>query len=165
MTEAPIRCQILLMRLARYTPHAVYVPGKYLVLADNLSRNPQCVDETSKEQEFTAEIEAHVSYTIEKFKISADQLNKLKREVRNDVVLQQVISYTRNGWPSEAIAEQVKSYFSEQSNLSVTEDDLLLYQHRLVIPKTIQRQMLQRIHDDGHMSIHKCRKRASQSVW
>ena len=59
----------------------------------------------------------------------------------------------------------MKPYFSGQSNLRVTEDDLLLYQHRLVIPKTMQRQMLQRIHDDGHMSLHKCIKRASQSVW
>ena len=37
LCDAPAHCQRLLMRLARYSPHAEYVPGKYMVLAVMLS--------------------------------------------------------------------------------------------------------------------------------
>ena len=39
LCDAPARCQRFLMRLARYSPRAEYVPGKYMVLVDMLSRD------------------------------------------------------------------------------------------------------------------------------
>lgn len=44
-------------------------------------------------------------------------------------------------------------------------DGILMRGSRIVIPKALQEEMLQRIHTSGHQGITKCRERARQSVW
>ena len=43
-------------------------------------------------------------------------------------------------------------------------NDLLLFRDRIVVPNSMRIDILNRIHD-GHMSVNKCRARASNSVW
>ena len=46
-----LRCQRLLLQLMRFKPNAEYVPGKELVVADTLSRNPLSVSPKTSETE------------------------------------------------------------------------------------------------------------------
>ena len=41
---------------------------------------------------------------------------------------------------------------------------LLVYENRLVIPESMRKEILLRLHD-GHLSLSKCRKRLQYSVW
>ena len=43
-------------------------------------------------------------------------------------------------------------------------DDLLLFRSRIVIPKGLQKEILQKIHN-GHQGIVRCRQRISSAVW
>ena len=40
LTQAPLRCQRMLMRMMQYNAEAVYVPGKQHIIPDYLSRHP-----------------------------------------------------------------------------------------------------------------------------
>ena len=54
-------------------------------------------------------------------------------------------------------------YWEKRSHFSVV-DDLLLYDERIVIPRSLRLEILNCIHT-GHLGITKCRARAQASVW
>ena len=61
-----LRCQPLLIQLMRFKPNAEYVPGKEIVVADTLSRNPLSVSsETSETEDVRAEMVRLVSTEME----------------------------------------------------------------------------------------------------
>ena len=58
LSSAPARCQRLLMRLSRFSANAEYVPGKFMVVADNLSRVPISNGTDKIEEDLTPIVEA-----------------------------------------------------------------------------------------------------------
>ena len=60
LNRVPLRCQRLVMRLMKYNPAAVYIPGKQLVVADALSRAPDASVDTPTSQ-LAKEIFLHIS--------------------------------------------------------------------------------------------------------
>ena len=59
--------------------------------------------------------------------------------------------------------ENVRPYWSVRGELSL-QGDLLLRGRRTVVPKSLQKETLQKIHS-GHQGITKCSLRATSSVW
>ena len=159
ITESPIRCQRLLLRLARYSPRATYIPGKYMVVADTLSRG-----NFSKPDKNDIEREVHC-YSVgimNLINVSEHQLKIIYENQQRDPVLKSVFSYTLSGWPEE-MSTEMKEYYAVRGELSVY-NMILVYRNRLVVPKNMQNDMLRRIHE-GHFSLSKCRNRAQLSVW
>jgi len=64
LSVAPACCQRLLMRLSRFSAKAEYVPGKYMVMADNLSRAPLDQEENEAEKDILPQIDAYVGSLI-----------------------------------------------------------------------------------------------------
>ena len=72
--------------------------------------------------------------------------------------------YCSQGWPDKSTIDRAYlPYTQVQEELSV-ENGLLLEGSRLVIPKPLQTDILQKLHS-GHQGVVKCRERAKQSDW
>ena len=165
LSAVPVRCQRLLMRLAEYSVQASYTPGKYMAVADALSRQPTVESDT--EPADTMEIEEHVEAIVQMLPASANQIKEIKRQQLLDRDLSRVIEHTLEGWQNMTLQldPALTAYWADRSHLSLVDGTLLLYNDRIVIPATMRKEMLHRIHSDGHLSLDKSRSRAQESVW
>jgi transposase InsO family protein len=161
LVDAPVRCQRLLMRLARYTPTAEYVPGKYMVVADTLSRDVMPCGDVN--DELSREVQEFAVHSIRSLPVSETRMEAIVREQNRDDVISRVKTFTIEGWPSKA-ENDLSEYYEARGYLSIV-NDILIFRDRIVIPKDMRVDILNRIHNDGHLSLNKCRRRAQDSVW
>ena len=147
--------------LMRFKPKAEYVPGKELVLADTLSRNPLS---NPPETSHTEDVKAYVDTAEMMRPVSMAKMESIKSAIPNDPQPSHVLDYTVNGWPkyAEDVPEQLRPYHAVRGSLSVV-NDKIIYQNRLIIPSALQTDILERVHD-GHQGVTKCYKRANTSV-
>ena len=151
LDKTPARCQRLLMRLMRFNPVAVHVPGKDLVIADALSRHPQ--NHTTDEMELEENVQAYVDAIVESWPTSTPRLQTLRHETARDPELQKVSHYVMTGWPSK-IPEDLQHYQQYQGDLSQV-NGLLVLNNPIVIPKSQRRNILKTLHET-HQGIEKC---------
>ena len=164
LDQVPVRCQRLLMRLMRFTPVAEYLPGEKMYVADVLSRHPVGKPGSSDEQ-LAEQVNCHVDEVMSTWPASDDKLDEIRNATKNDEVLTGVAQYTLHGWPkyTNDVPEIYKQYYSVRAHLSIA-NGLVLYDNRIVIPRAMQRDTLEKVHT-GHLGIAKCRERAATSVW
>ena len=151
------------MRLLRFTYTISHIPGKELTVADALSRAPVS-DPTSAYTQFNKEVDVYVNLVLESFPATEKQLKRIQEAQTEDAVCSQVIKYCKEGWPNkEMLSGPVKPYFQFADELNV-QKGLLLKGSRIVIPASLQIEMLDKLHS-AHQGIQKCRERAQQSIW
>lgn len=163
LDNVPLRCQRLLIRLMRYKPEVVYVPGKTLVVADALSRSPRSY--TSELTDTHSDVECYIATVVQDIPASPSRMDRIKAATANDNELQAVIKLIRNGWPEykDKVPQNVRAYVKVKSELTET-NGLVIRGCRIVIPKSERAEVLKRIHA-GHQGLLKCRDRANSSVW
>ncbi|XP_050548981.1 uncharacterized protein K02A2.6-like [Daktulosphaira vitifoliae] len=152
--SVPIRLQRMMLKIQSYDLKVDYIPGKQLVLADTLSRAPlHDVDTNDLEEELVA----HVKSFTENLAIEETQLEKIKKETANDLVLKKIIQVYLTGWPTNKnlVEDCLKPYWCYRDEINVI-DNLVFKGHCLVIPHSLRSQMLNLIHE-GHMGIERCR--------
>ena len=163
LDELPVRVQRFRMRLMRFQFTISHVPGKDLVTADTLSRAPtaEC---TQDDRLLHEEAEVYVRYVLQSLPATEKKLAEIREEQEKDTECKQLVTYCLEGWPlKHQLYGPIKKYYYVAAELSV-QNGLLLRGSRLVIPASLQRDVLNRIHE-GHQGITKCRERARQSVW
>ena len=142
------------MQLLRFTYTISHIPGKELTLADALSRAPVS-DPTSADTQFSKEVEAYVNLVFESFPATEKQLKRIQEAQTADAVCTQLYKYCEEGWPhKDLLPNAIKPYFQFSGELNV-QRHLLLKGSRIVIPTSMQLEMLDKLHH-AHQGIQKC---------
>lgn len=152
----------MLIRLARFNITAKYTQGKNMFVADTLSRCP--LSSTGGEElqnDITERTDAITSF----WPASDAYLERLREETSKDVCLQIAMEYVKKGWPEykEDVKLGARNLYAIRGELSEW-NGLLVKGERLTIPHSMQKEVLQKIHE-GHLGINKCRERVNQTVW
>lgn len=154
LSKTPPRLQRMLLRIQPYDANIQYKPGRELVYADYLSR--------IKPTEGPAiDLEA----TIHTIQVSNKQLERVRDATTSDAQLSTLREQVTVGWPESVttVPKSIRQYWSVKDCISV-EDGVLFLGNRLIIPETMQKEYLDRIHS-GHLGVTKCQLRAKESVY
>ncbi len=139
----------------------VYRKGKQKELADTLGRAHGLTEEATA---FERDVET--VNMMEYLSVSAARVDDIKAQtVVADSELQMVVDVVRNGWPEskKQLPVQVTPYWSMRDELS-TQDGLLFRGQRVVVPKSLRRDMIKRVHS-AHMGIESCLRRARECLY
>ena len=162
LSDCPLRIQRLLLRVQRYDLKVSYTPGKFMYTADTLSR---AVDPEADQNQREEDIGIHVDSVIETLPVSSDRKKQFVQETKKDKQLQDLLQVIREGWPADKHKCQlsVREYWDSRSELSEAHG-FILKGNRLVVPRSMRKQMLNSIHE-GHLGIEKCKRRAREVLY
>lgn len=149
--DMPPRLQRLFLRLMRYEFTLQFVPGKQLILADALSRI-----RTGSSASTTDDVDVHATGVLSTL-VSDKTKARLVKETAQDSELQDVIHGLMRKAPLQG---KFKPFRSELSFI----DGVLLKGSKVVIPRSLRLEMLQRVHC-GHLGLGKCQSRARQLMF
>jgi hypothetical protein len=150
LNQCPLRVQRMLLRLQKYDLKVHYTPGKYLVTADTLSRsNPTAATDSANVEN----VQLHVDMVINTMPMSDHRLEEIRRETASDPELMSVMQTILDGWPANRVncKPETTEFWNVREQLS-TADGIILNGTRVVVPRTMRKTVLKKIHE-GHMGI------------
>lgn len=164
LNNCPIRVQRLLLRVQKYDLDVSYTPGKYLLVADALSRahesNNVYSDNTTEDV-----VEAYIHMIMNTMPVSDAKMREIRQQTADDATMQALQDIILKGWPQakSECSPAVQDYWNFREELSIAEG-IILKGSKIVIPQSMRRLMLDKIHE-GHLGIEKCRRRAREVIF
>ena len=159
IANAPPRIARMMLRVTKYDAEVKYVPGRDVPVADALSRLNPCEGKEIAEMDITVH-ELHLQLNA-----SQEKIRKIQQEGEKDeeIILLKKIIY--EGWPHTRAEcpPRLLPYWNYRDELSVA-DAVVLKGSRIVIPRSLQAEVLQQIHL-AHQGAEKCKLRAKGSVF
>ena len=162
LDELPVRIQRFRIRLFRFSYDVTYVPGKDQTSADALSRAPVDRPLSVGDIELANAVEEYAVSSVSSLPATEKRFREIKEGQKVDPIISKVREFCLSGWPVD-VPHEFRSFYSVSSELSVV-DDILLKGSRLVIPPSLRRDIIERIHE-GHQGMVKCLDRVRMSVW
>lgn len=164
LDRTPLRCQRLLMRLMRFNATAEYVPGKTLVVADTLSRQPQ--RDAAADELLAEDTVLYVDMVRQCWPASDEKLQEIAAETSKDPALSVVLRYLHTDWPQQLrdVPDVVQPYYSVKATLSEN-NGIVTFGDRIVVPAALRKDMLNRVHDASHQGKTKCKQLAETCIW
>lgn len=154
------RLQRLRLKLIKYDLNVGYLAGKYMYIADTLSRD--YLPHTNEDEIDLTQV-IHTIYS--KTAISERQIEKIKQGYNNDSTLRKVKEYCKTQWPESKkdVGKELEVYWKQKDDLHVV-DDILFKEGRTVIPNELKAEMIQKLHE-GHLGMTKMKLRARKLLY
>ena len=162
--EMSPRIQDMRMKLLPFTFTAHHVPGKDMEDADALSRAPH--QQPSKEDHvMDEEIDFYVNEVVRQMPTTTLYQEKIKVETKKDKILQSVMNTMSLGWPQskQLCPPPVQQFWDSRHDLT-TVNGMLVKGNRIVIPNTMQKDVLHKLHS-AHQGMDRTKRRARQSCY
>ena len=124
--------------LARFDYNINHCTRKLFYTADTLSHVPSLSDNNDTRLQDEAEMIMELCVTSP---ASTQTLSDYLKTQEEDKMCTSVSIYCQKGWPERKnkIATEISPYWNARSELTVDKNSLLLYQKRIVVPKSLQR--------------------------
>lgn len=90
-------------------------------------------------------------------------MEDIRTETTQDTVLQRVIGFIRNGWPSKVMNPELRPFFLCRLDLAV-ESGCILRGHKIVIPSCFRERLLCELHN-SHFGVVKTKSEARMRMW
>ncbi|XP_061710675.1 uncharacterized protein K02A2.6-like [Cydia pomonella] len=157
LDAVPARLQRMMLRIQGYDFKVVYKPGKYMFVADTLSRAPLPDNISDKVSE---EINDQSCFLLENVRFSDGKLRTIRQVTTDDDECQLIIKYIQSGWPHSKyeVNEKVRGHWSLRNSFEYV-DGIIFKDNLVYIPKALRAEMISRVHD-GHMGIDRCKRHA-----
>ena len=163
LDELPIQIQQFQLQMMRFHFTISHVPGKDLGTEDMLSRAP-AGNSTSDDLLLQNEVTAYVHAVMQSLPATEMQLKRIAQHQKEDTVCRYLLEYCQSGWPQkQQLPAPISPYYWVSAEITIA-NDLLMWGNRIIIPESLQQEMLEKVHE-GHLGITKCRERARQSIW
>lgn len=160
--KIPPRLQRFMLCLQSYNLSVQYRPGRDLKIADTLSRAP--LDDTAL-SEIDKEVSIHCNFIASYLEVPLADVDSVAEHSRKDDTFAKIVEYINVGWPDcrSKLEDDVKPYFRIKDEITIL-NDVLLKNSQILIPKTLRRCVLDKIHE-SHMGVLRCQNLARQFVY
>jgi len=151
------KLQRMIINLWNYDINFEWVPGKYMHLADFLSRNFIESGNSLEDRDFTE--------TVLLVHCTEDSQNELKINTENDEELKILIKYCLDGFPirKQNFCKSVQKYFKIRDSITF-ENGILFHNDKIIVPTAMRSKILNLLHE-SHFGISKTKARARSLVF
>lgn len=154
---ASAKLQRMRLKLLNFDIILEHAPGKTIQLADYLSR--YMVNNGEKGEDLT------ITEAILSINVSDERKQEIQRETENDELLREIKKFCKSGWPNhQSKCPAPLKYYYKLRNDILLDDDILFFGERVIIPKSMRKFMLDKLHEP-HFGITKTRLRAQELVF
>ena len=175
LLSAPKRLQRMLLRLQKFDLRVSYKKGSEMYLADTLSRafrvSKSVQSEAAEDVVFIedtrgeAEKELETIDMVQYLPVSEATQSAIQKATESDVVMRELKTAIRQGWPAtkEEVPDSIRDYFPFREELTM-QNGLIFKGERLVIPGSLRKDMLMKIHA-SHIGVQGCLRRAREVLY
>lgn len=157
LNELTPRLQRLMIKLQRYQFDIEWCPGKYLIIADTLSRSVHCVDSEYVSSE--AALDSQFNILRDSLPASDDKVAQIVSETDKDPVLLALKKCIVNGWPKG----KCTAFANVKEDFCIVKG-LIVKGNKIVIPVSMREEMLKKLHT-GHLGAEKQKRLARTAIY